>query len=102
MKILKKNDPKINNLLERLLFKDAKTRLVEFIKDLTDEQSDLSEDKMEVKHFYTHNDIANLIGTTRETVTKLFNQFKQEGLLEYSRRTIIINKKDDFLKLSSI
>jgi len=93
---------KMERRLERLLFKDAKTRLVEFIQDLIEEQSDLSEDKIELNHFYTQNDIANLIGTTRETVTKLFNHFKQDGILEYSRRTITINKKDDFYKLSSL
>ena len=101
---------KMERRLERLLFKDAKTRLIEFIRDLMEEQKgshkDLdpkpSENGIEIKHFYTQGDIANLIGTTRETVTKLFNQFKKDGLLEYSRKFIIIKKKEAFLKLSSV
>jgi CRP-like cAMP-binding protein len=94
---------KMERRLERLLFKDAKTRLIEFIQDLIEEQQpDSSDNIIEIKHFYTHNDIANLIGTTRETVTKLFNQFKQAGILEYSRRSIIISRKDDLLKMSSL
>jgi CRP-like cAMP-binding protein len=92
---------KMERRLERLLFKDAKTRLIEFIQDLTEEEPALTDDKIEIKHFYTQQDIANLIGTTRETVTKLLNNFKQDGILEYNRRTIIINKRDEFFNLSS-
>jgi len=93
---------KTERRLERLLFKDAKTRLLEFIQDLMDEQSEPRQDFLKINHFYTQNDISNLIGTTRETVTKLFNQFKQEGILEYSRKTITIYNKEAFSKLSSL
>jgi CRP-like cAMP-binding protein len=41
-----------------------------------------------VPHFYTQKDFADLIGTKRETVTRLFNEFRQEGILEYSRKEI--------------
>jgi len=93
---------KTERRLERLLFKDAKTRLLEFIQDLMDEQSEPAQDILKINHFYTQSDISNLIGTTRETVTKLFNQFKQEGILEYSRKTITIYNKEAFSKLSSL
>ena len=93
---------KMERRLERLLFKDSQTRLVEFIQDLIEEQNIHSEDKIELSHFYTQSDIANLIGTTRETVTKLLNHFKQDGILEYTRKTITITNKDAFSKLSSL
>ena len=92
---------KMERRLERLLFKDAKTRLIEFIQDLINEQPESTGDKIEIPHFYTQSDIANLIGTTRETVTKLFNNFKHKGITEYSRKKIIVYKKKEFLKLSS-
>ena len=38
----------------------------------------------------THEDLANLIGTTREVVTALMNQFRESGLIEYDRRGIAI------------
>lgn len=96
---------KMERRLERLLFKDAKTRLIEFIQDLMEEQSQESaesEHTFIIDHFYTQQDIANLIGTTRETVTKLLNQFKQEGILEYSRKTIVVHQRDDLFKMSAI
>lgn len=36
----------------------------------------------------THEEFAQLIGTSREIVTTLMNQFRQKGLLDYSRRRI--------------
>jgi len=101
---------KMERRLERLLFKDARTRLIEFILDLLEEQhgkagvsgSESSSHEIELQHFYTQSDIANLIGTTRETVTKLLNQFRQEGLLEYSRKNILIKNKEAFYNLSSL
>jgi CRP-like cAMP-binding protein len=91
---------KMERRLERLLFKDARTRLIEFIRDLIEEQDETTEGKIEIKHFYTQSDNANLIGTTRETVTKLLIQFKQDGILEYTRKLIVIPEKENFLKLS--
>jgi CRP/FNR family cyclic AMP-dependent transcriptional regulator len=38
----------------------------------------------------THQDIANLAGSTRETVTAALNRFKREGLLTYDGREIIL------------
>lgn len=38
----------------------------------------------------THQDIANLIGSSRVTVTKLMNQFMDEGLIKIYKRKIII------------
>ena len=38
----------------------------------------------------THEEIASLIGTSREIVTTLMNQFRQKGLVDYSRRSIFV------------
>jgi CRP/FNR family transcriptional regulator len=38
----------------------------------------------------THEEIASLIGTSREIVTTLMNQFRQKGLVDYNRRAICV------------
>lgn len=38
----------------------------------------------------THQELAEIIGTTRVTVTKLINQFEQEGLIFRPRRNLIV------------
>ena len=40
----------------------------------------------------THEDLANLIGTTRETVTTQVNKFERMGLLNRQDRHLIVNK----------
>jgi CRP-like cAMP-binding protein len=91
---------KMERRLERLFYKDARTRLLEFINDLMKEEPHEDENKIEILNYFNQHDIANLIGTTRETVTKLFNQLKRENILEYSRRKIIILDTDTFLNMS--
>jgi CRP/FNR family transcriptional regulator len=41
----------------------------------------------------THEEMAQLIGTTRETVTRTLSDFKKQGVLELSGSTLIIRKK---------
>lgn len=41
----------------------------------------------------THEDLANLIGTTRETVTTQLNRFSQMGLLSRRARQIIVTRR---------
>ena len=47
----------------------------------------------------THKEIAEMIGTSRETVTRLFASFKRERLVEVRGSTLIISNKVDLEKL---
>jgi CRP-like cAMP-binding protein len=76
---------RLERRLEQLFFKDVKTRLAEFICELAEERGKTKDNRIEVDHFYTHKDIADLIGSRRETVTALLNELKEEGLIDYSR-----------------
>ena len=48
----------------------------------------------------SRHDIANLLGLAVETVSRLFTQFQEEGLLTADRKHIILNDIDRLLKLS--
>ena len=41
-------------------------------------------------NFLTHEDIAKLIGSTRQTVTTFINELEKEGLLKLTRKKIIL------------
>ena len=82
---------KMERRLEALLFKDVKTRLIDFLKDMAEENGIDSNHEIIVRHFYTQKDFADLIGTKRETVTRLFNELKQEGFINYSRKELRIS-----------
>ncbi len=49
----------------------------------------------------THEDLANLIGTTRETVTVQLNKFERMGMLRRRERHLVVNRPrlTDFMRL---
>jgi len=50
-------------------------------------------DPLQVKVTLTHEEIAEIIGTTRETVSRLFSQFKKKQLVQLKGATLIIRNK---------
>ena len=47
----------------------------------------------------THKEIGEMIGSSRETVTRLFAHFKREGLIEVHGSTLLITDKPALQKL---
>lgn len=80
----------IQNSLGDLLFKDVPTRLAGTLSKLASEYGKQAPEGVEIKPSFTHEEIAQLIGSTRETTTANLNKFESEGLIEKSRRTILI------------
>jgi CRP/FNR family transcriptional regulator len=48
----------------------------------------------QVKLTLTHEEIAEMIGTTRETVSRLFSEFKKKQLLQVKGATLMIRNKE--------
>ena len=55
-----------------------------------------------LKVLLTHEEIAQLIGTTRETVTRLLSDFKRKKIIEVKGSTILVAKKAELESLVSI
>ncbi|HCQ30230.1 MAG TPA: Crp/Fnr family transcriptional regulator [Flavobacteriales bacterium] len=81
---------KVERRLESLIFKDARTRIIDFIKDMAKEQGKKIGDEILVKHFLTHQDIANLTATSRQTVTTVLNDLKDNDLIYMERNKFLI------------
>ena len=78
---------KLENRLLNLLNKDVKTRLVHFLIMLAQEHgTDKANDAQAVQNFLTHDDIAQLIGSSRQTVTTMLNELEAAGLVQVSRQ----------------
>ncbi len=88
---------KLERRLELLFFKDVKTRLLDFISELAEEKGREENGKILVDHFYTHKDMADLTGSRRETITALLNELKEEGLLDYRRHLLILEKNNSLV-----
>jgi CRP/FNR family transcriptional regulator len=56
-------------------------------------------DSVQVKLTLTHEEIAEIIGTTRETVSRLFSQFKKKQLLQLKGATLVIRNRAALQKM---
>jgi len=81
---------KLEKKIESLVFKDARTRIVEFIKDAAAWKGQKVGFETLVNTKLTHKDIANLTGTSRQTVTTIMNELKEKNLITFNRRRILI------------
>ena len=85
---------KIERRLESLIFKDARTRIIDFIIDLGTEKGKAIGHETLIKHSLTHKDIANLTATSRQTVTTVLNELKEQNLIYTERNKILIRDID--------
>lgn len=86
---------KLERRLQLLLFKDTKTRLIEFLDELCSDYGYDCEKTGDhiIQHPYTQKDIASLIGTSRPTLNILLNELKEEKIIDFNRKEIRIMKK---------
>ncbi len=87
----------VEQKLESLIFKDARARIIDFLKDSANKTGRRVGYEMLFKHCLTQQDIANLTGTSRQTVTSVLNDLRKDNLIYFNRNTILIR---DMGKLS--
>ena len=76
--------------LESLVFKDARGRIVEFLRQNAEQHGTQIGYETLFKHNLTQQDIANFTGTSRQTVTSVLNDLRKENLIYFNRRRILI------------
>lgn len=76
--------------LESLIFKDARTRIIDFLKDNAAKRGRKVGFETFFKHSLTQQDIANITGTSRQTVTSVLNELRKSNLIYFNRRSILI------------
>jgi CRP-like cAMP-binding protein len=75
--------------LEEIAFMSVPSRLANLLLKLTDQETITS-----IIKGYTHQDLAEMLGTYRETTTQTLNQFKSSGWIEIGRKHIEILDRD--------
>lgn len=74
-----------------LVFRDAKARLIRFIKNWAQADGSRVGDKIILNNYLTHSDIAAVISTSRQSVNVFLNELRESGLLHYNRKRIELN-----------
>ncbi len=81
----------VENRLLNLLQKDVRTRILYFFWILVQQTKQSDENSITFPNVFTHEDIARLTATSRQTVTTLINNFSEEGILSVDRKSIEIH-----------
>lgn len=90
LKTVGKRLRKAEERLESLIFKDARERIIDFLKNSAEQQGKKIGYEMLIKHCLTQQDIANITGTSRQTVTSVLNDLRKSNLIYFNRRSILI------------
>lgn len=94
MKIMGSRVLQMEKRLESLVFKDSRTRIIEFLYDLAQEKGHQVGFEREVRKFLTHQEIANLTATSRQTVTTVLNELRKQEILTFNRRRMLVRDMD--------
>ena len=81
---------KIQSRVEDLVFRDVPARLAHLLVELSKTEGVAEKQGIRLKVKLTHQEMANLIGCSRETVSSTLGQFRDEGLLQLDGRTMTI------------
>jgi len=90
----------VENKIEQLIFKDVNAKLAELLLRLGDEYGIEDSRGTLVSLKITHQEMANLIGSTRETVSLTLSQFKRKGYIHTDGRKVILADRDGLRALA--
>ena len=76
--------------LESVVFKNSRSRIIDFLDQLVKKRGQRVGYEMLVRKFFTHQEIANLTATSRQTVTTVLNELKSKNILTFNRRRLLI------------
>lgn len=77
--------------LMEYVFYDVPARLGHLLARLAANHGRNTKEGVLIRVKLTHQEIANLVGSTRETTTLILNDFRRRGLLEFSGRKIVVS-----------
>jgi CRP-like cAMP-binding protein len=84
---------RIERRLQHLLFRSSRDRLVHLLLELADDYGEPTSEGTRIRLKVSHQDLADVIGTTRESVTLRLGELQREGLVKVVRRTIVVTDR---------
>jgi CRP-like cAMP-binding protein len=90
----------IENRMENLIFRNIPQRLAALFLELKEEFGRNEGDTIKIDVPLTHEDLANLIGSARATVTDVLNDFKKQGIIQTAGKYFILKNIKSLEELS--
>jgi CRP-like cAMP-binding protein len=89
---------KADTQIKSLSLKDAAGRVANVLLMLAEDVGLFRKGKVEIPDLPLQQDIANMAGTSRETVSRILHQFMRKGHIEMSGNVVTIKDYEDFRK----
>ncbi|MFI5173413.1 MAG: Crp/Fnr family transcriptional regulator [Terriglobia bacterium] len=77
--------------IETLAFDNIPRRLAKELLKMTREGGVEVANGIRVRQYLTHEELSQLVGTSREIITTVMNQFRRQGLVVYTRKTLVVS-----------
>ncbi|MBU6340564.1 MAG: Crp/Fnr family transcriptional regulator [Bacteroidetes bacterium] len=90
MRIFSTRQLELERRLESLVFRDSRSRIVEYLIHLVETKGQRVGYEWVVRNFLTHQEIANLTATSRQTVTTTLNDLRAQKLLTFNRMRLLV------------
>lgn len=90
MKDLTRRIRQVNEQVQDLAFKDVHGRVASTIYNLLKTEKEVSKNPKVSQLKMTHQDLANMVGSSRETVTRALNRLQDEGVISISHQQISV------------
>ncbi len=98
LKTLTKRLRKADKLIESLSLNNAEHRICNTILTIAENMGTYNNKKVTIEKMPNQEIIANMSGTSRETVSRMFSKLKTKNLIVTSKHTLIIENYETFLK----
>ena len=90
----------IENRIDELIFSDVPTRLARLLLRLVDQHPRLTRQGMRINIKLSQQELANLIGATREMTSSVLNSFKKDELIDIQEKFIYILNRKELVKIA--
>lgn len=91
LRVMSEKILELQGKLQELTGQDVQNRGQLFLLKLAETNGRVKSGKLHIEIPMTHQDFANVIGTTRETVNRLLNQLRKDGIVETDRSGFVIH-----------
>jgi CRP/FNR family transcriptional regulator, cyclic AMP receptor protein len=99
MKMMQSRINEMEYRLESLLTKDSQTRILEFVLRSAEKNGQRMGYEWLIRNFSTHQEVASITATSRQTVTMTLNRLRNDNILHFDRKRMVIR---DMERLKSL
>lgn len=78
------------NIIEKLAFKDVNERLSQFLVETAEQRGNSVSEGVSVDLGFNYQEIATLVGCSRQTVSAFFNGLQKQGIIQIDKKIVVI------------